>query len=87
MYIIGDANFIKNWSLLHSPHLRNIDVELILMKNVVVFAGNECVKEREDYYYRLAYDTGKVLAENGFVTITGRVLKFTQRPPLNYLNG
>jgi len=71
MYIIGDANFIKNWSLLHSPHLRNIDVELILMKNVVVFAGNECVKEREDYYYRLAYDTGIVLAKNGFVTITG----------------
>lgn len=41
------------------------------MKKIVVFAGNECVKEREKYYHCLAYKTGKLLAENNFVTVTG----------------
>lgn len=40
-------------------------------KKVVVFAGNECSKEKEKYYYPLAYETGKQLAESGFVTVTG----------------
>lgn len=41
------------------------------MKNIVVFAANECKKEKEKYYYSLSYNTGKLLAENGFVTVTG----------------
>lgn len=40
-------------------------------KRIVVFAGNECRREREDYYFHLAYETGKLLAENGFVVVTG----------------
>lgn len=41
------------------------------MKKIVVFAGNECVKEKEEYYYSLAYKLGKLLAENNFITVTG----------------
>ncbi len=40
-------------------------------KKIVVFAANECVKEKEKYYYSLAYETGKLLAENNFITVTG----------------
>ncbi|MCR4328638.1 MAG: LOG family protein [Patescibacteria group bacterium] len=40
-------------------------------KKIVVFAGNICLKERESFYFDLAYRTGKALAQNGFVTITG----------------
>lgn len=40
-------------------------------KRVVVFAGNECVKEKEEYYYGIAYETGKLLARGGYLTVTG----------------
>ena len=40
-------------------------------KHVVVFAGNECSKEKETYYYSVAYDTGKLLAKFGYITVTG----------------
>lgn len=42
-----------------------------MKKNVVVFAGNECVKQKEKYYFGLAYETGKLLAKAGYVTVTG----------------
>lgn len=42
-----------------------------MKKKIVVFAGNDCVKERENYYYSLAYKTGKLLAENNCITVTG----------------
>ncbi len=42
-----------------------------MKKKIVVFAGNECLKEKEEYYYSLAYETGKLLAENNFITVTG----------------
>lgn len=38
---------------------------------IVVFAGNSCKKERESYYYQMAYQTGKLLAQAGFVVATG----------------
>lgn len=41
------------------------------MKNIVVFAGNDCVKVRQEYYYSLAYKTGKLLAEEGFTVVSG----------------
>lgn len=37
----------------------------------MVFAGNECIAAKEKYYYWLAYNTGKLLAENNFITVTG----------------
>lgn len=40
-------------------------------KKIVVFAGNECAKDKKKYYYSLAYKTGKLLAENRFLTVTG----------------
>lgn len=42
-----------------------------MKKKIVVFAGNECVKDKEKYYYSLAYKTGKLLAKNNFITVTG----------------
>jgi len=42
-----------------------------MKKKIVVFAANDCIKEKEKYYYSLAYETGKALAEAGFVTVTG----------------
>jgi uncharacterized protein (TIGR00730 family) len=45
---------------------------LTLMKNrVVVFAGNSCLEKNEKKYYSVAYETGKLLAENKYVTVTG----------------
>jgi len=41
------------------------------MKNIVVFAGNDCAKDKEKYYYSLAYKTGKLLAQNGFTVVSG----------------
>jgi hypothetical protein len=38
---------------------------------IVVFAGNYCRKDKEDFYFSLAYQTGKLLARNGFTTVTG----------------
>jgi len=40
-------------------------------KTVVIFAGIRCSDNRKDYYYKLAYRTGKLLAENGLVVATG----------------
>lgn len=40
-------------------------------KNIVVFAGNGCGKDREKYYYSLSYETGKILAQLGFTVVTG----------------
>lgn len=42
-----------------------------MMKNIVVFAGNECLQEKEQYYYPLAYTTGQLLAKAGFTVVTG----------------
>lgn len=42
-----------------------------MKKKVVVFAGNGCNPQRQDYYYSLARKTGKLLAKEGFVTVTG----------------
>jgi len=42
-----------------------------MKKKIVVFAGNECAKDKEKYYHSLAYKTGKLLAENNFITVTG----------------
>ena len=41
------------------------------MKNIVVFAGNDCAKAREKYYFDLSYRTGRLLALNGFTVVTG----------------
>ena len=40
-------------------------------KRVVVFAGNDTALERVEYYFPLAYKTGKLLAEAGFTVVTG----------------
>lgn len=40
-------------------------------KNIVVFAGNGCEKDREEFYYSLSYETGKILARRGFTVVTG----------------
>lgn len=40
-------------------------------KKIVIFAGNGCTKERELYYFDLAYKTGKLLAEKEFVVVSG----------------
>ncbi|MBI2617267.1 LOG family protein [Candidatus Gottesmanbacteria bacterium] len=40
-------------------------------KKIVIFAGNECIKEREEYYFSLSYRTGKLLAEHGFTVVSG----------------
>lgn len=42
-----------------------------MKKKIVVFAGNECVKEKEEYYYSSAYETGKLLSQAGFIVVTG----------------
>lgn len=42
-----------------------------MKKKIVVFAGNECFPVKKKYYYSLAYKTGKLLAENNFITVTG----------------
>jgi len=42
-----------------------------MKKRIVVFAGNGCKKEKEKYYFNLAYRTGELLAEAGFATVTG----------------
>lgn len=42
-----------------------------MTKKIVVFAGNGCRKDKENYYFSLAYKTGKLLAQAGFVVITG----------------
>ncbi len=41
------------------------------MKKISVFAGNDCIKEKQKYYFDLAYATGRLLAENKFITVTG----------------
>ena len=41
------------------------------MKTIVVFAGNECSEGKEPYYYNVAYQTGKILAQTGFLVATG----------------
>jgi uncharacterized protein (TIGR00730 family) len=40
-------------------------------KTIAVFAGNRCHTEKEAYYYDVAYRMGKLLAQSGFVTVTG----------------
>lgn len=42
-----------------------------MQKRIVVFAGNECREDRENYYFSLAYKTGKLLAKANFVVVTG----------------
>lgn len=39
------------------------------MKKIAVFGGAACTDE--DYYFPVAYETGKLLARAGFTTITG----------------
>lgn len=40
-------------------------------KNIVIFAGNGCIKKKENYYFSLAYKTGKLLAKAGYTVVTG----------------
>jgi uncharacterized protein (TIGR00730 family) len=40
-------------------------------KTIAVFGGNECVKEKEAYYFGLAYTMGALLAKSGFTVATG----------------
>jgi uncharacterized protein (TIGR00730 family) len=40
-------------------------------KQIAIFGGRECIKEKESYYYSIAYELGKALARNSFVAITG----------------
>lgn len=42
-----------------------------MSRKIVVFAGNGCRKEREDYYFSLAFKTGRLLSRAGFVVVTG----------------
>lgn len=42
-----------------------------MKKKIAVFAGNECIPEKEKYYFPLAYKMGELLAENNFITVTG----------------
>lgn len=44
---------------------------MVKKKKIVVFAANDCIKEKEELYYGMAYRMGKLLAENGFITVTG----------------
>ncbi len=38
---------------------------------VAIFCGSGCAKIRQPYYFDIAYQTGKALAQAGFVVITG----------------
>lgn len=40
-------------------------------KKITVFAGNICTKGKENYYFNLAYHTGKLLAQAGYVVVNG----------------
>ena len=42
-----------------------------MKKKISVFGGTRCVKEKEPYYFNLAYQTGKLLAEAGYTVLTG----------------
>jgi uncharacterized protein (TIGR00730 family) len=42
-----------------------------MKQKVVIFAGNHCVKEKESYYFDLAYNLGRLLAQNNFVVASG----------------
>lgn len=42
-----------------------------MKKKISVFAGTACNKEKEPYYFDLAYQTGKLLAEAGYIVMTG----------------
>jgi uncharacterized protein (TIGR00730 family) len=42
-----------------------------MKRKIVVFAANDCIKEKEKYYYSLSYETGKRLSGAGFITVTG----------------
>lgn len=41
------------------------------MQNIVVFAGNDCLAEKQNYYFSIAFKTGELLARNGFTTVSG----------------
>ena len=41
------------------------------MKRIAVFCGANYPQGKENFYSELAYETGKLLAENGFTVITG----------------
>lgn len=41
------------------------------MKTIVVFCGNRCDGPQKKYFFDVAYQTGKLLAESGFVVATG----------------
>lgn len=42
-----------------------------MKKKIVVFSGITCAPERQEFYYGLAYQMGKLLAEAGYITVTG----------------
>ncbi len=42
-----------------------------MIKNIAIFAGNGCKKEKEPEYFPLAHTMGELLAKNNFVTVTG----------------
>ena len=40
-------------------------------KTIAIFAGNSCTLDEQEAYFKLAYEMGKLLAREGFVTLTG----------------
>jgi uncharacterized protein (TIGR00730 family) len=40
-------------------------------KKIVVFGGSECLENRQSFFYPIAYETGKLLAQAGFITANG----------------
>lgn len=41
------------------------------IRNIAVFAGRHCKTQLKDIYYPLAFETGKMLAKNNFIVVTG----------------
>src|SRR4051812_18552771 len=51
--------------------LKNSEQTLEPHKTIAVFAASSVSKEKEKYYFDLAYETGKLLAQAGFVVASG----------------
>lgn len=42
-----------------------------MKRRVAVFGGSGTRPDNQEYYFRLAYETGKLLAQSGYIVITG----------------
>ena len=42
-----------------------------MKKKIAVFGGTQCIKDKEPYYFNVAYETGKLLAQAGYIVMTG----------------